>query len=152
MAQAADPPRARRAPALAIEGFDGRALDWSAFGGKVVLLDFWASWCGPCKRSMPHLQALHEKYGKRGLVVLGVSIDPPHAEKSARALVAGEQYGYRFAFDSQKTPTWKRYDVSIIPSAFLVDGQGNIIAQWTGLPASFSEMDQKIEALLATQP
>jgi thiol-disulfide isomerase/thioredoxin len=147
-------PRAfpRKAPELTMRGFDGRALGWPELAGKVVLVDFWATWCGPCRRSMPHLQTLHEKYGAKGLVVLGVSVDTQAAQKKARDLVKSKKYGYRFAFDSEKSPTWQRYDVQAIPAAFLVDGGGNIVAQWTGLPANLTEMETKIEQALAARP
>lgn len=142
----------RPAPELTMRGFDGRPLSWADFKGKVVLVDFWATWCGPCRRSMPHLQALHQKYGARGLTVLGVSIDNEGAERAARKMVSSKKYGYRFAFDSGTRPTWQRYGVQAIPAAFLVDGRGNIVAQWTGMPPDPREMERKIEAILPARP
>jgi thiol-disulfide isomerase/thioredoxin len=135
----------RPAPALDAVDFAGKPLGLDAFKGKVVLLDFWATWCAPCRKSMPDLQALHAKFGSRGLVVLGVSIDEGKAKQKARDLVAKKKYGYRFAFDDA---AWQRYGVKAIPAAFLLDRQGQIVAQWTGLPADPAELEEKIAALL----
>ena len=61
-------------PAIEMADLNGKQVDLKALRGKVVLVDFWASWCGPCKHEMPVLQSLHEKYAEQGLVIVGINI------------------------------------------------------------------------------
>lgn len=70
-------PQAERnlAPAFSVRTLDGRTLKLSDLKGHVVVLDFWATWCGPCRASMPNLSVLQERYGPNGLVVIGLSVD-----------------------------------------------------------------------------
>ena len=65
----------RPAPAFALKDLAGTEISTVTLRGRVVLLDFWATWCAPCRKSMPELQALHDKYSRRGFSVVGVSID-----------------------------------------------------------------------------
>src|SRR5262245_15482187 len=71
----------RPAPALPPADLAGQALTWDSLKGTVVLVDFWATWCAPCRKSMPDLQALHDKYKLQGFRVVGVSIDEGGSEK-----------------------------------------------------------------------
>jgi peroxiredoxin/YHS domain-containing protein len=138
----------RPAPELIASDLDGKALTWASFRGKVVLVDFWATWCAPCRKSMPELQALHDKYAERGFTVLGISIDeggPPKVKK----FVATKKFTYPIGLDSDSSPTWDRFRVKAVPAAFLVDRDGRIVAQWTGVPANARELEAKLESLLS---
>ena len=64
-----------KAPAFTLKDINGNTVTFDSLKGKVVFLDFWATWCGPCKEEFPELDALHKKYGKDGLEVVGVNID-----------------------------------------------------------------------------
>lgn len=87
---AAPPSIGQVAPALITQSFGGAPLDLGALHGKVVVLNFWASWCVPCRQEMPLLDQLYRDYRDRGLVVLGISADDPHdrrdAQRAAQAL------------------------------------------------------------------
>ena len=143
-------PLPRPAPELTVSDLQGTALSWDSFRGKVVLVDFWATWCGPCRKSMPELQALHDKYAERGFTVLGVSIDEGGPQK-VQKLVDSKKFTYPMALDSAQEPTWERFHVQAIPAAFLVDRDGRIVAQWTGIPAGAHEVEAKVEELLGTK-
>jgi peroxiredoxin/YHS domain-containing protein len=138
----------RPAPDLEVADLQGAALSWDSFRDKVVLLDFWATWCAPCRKAMPEMQALHDKYAARGFTVLGVSIDTGGPAK-VQKFVTSKKFTYPMALDTDQTPTWERFQVKAIPAAFLVDRDGRIVAQWTGIPAESRELEAKIEALLA---
>jgi DsbE subfamily thiol:disulfide oxidoreductase len=104
-----------------------RAL--SAHKGSVVLLDFWATWCGPCRREMPIIASLHQRFAKKGLVVYGVNCSESHAK--AKAFV--EKYGYTFPMLLDKDGSVQtRYQISAIPTVFVVDRKGTIRAHLVG--------------------
>lgn len=137
----------RPAPAFSVTGLDGRPVTRESLRGRVVLLDFWATWCAPCRKSMPELQALHDRYRARGFTVLGVSIDEGGPAK-VKKFVRGK-YTYPIAMDSETAPAWEAYRVKAVPAAFLIDRDGRIVAQWTGRFAA-AELEQKLAALLTT--
>jgi thiol-disulfide isomerase/thioredoxin len=104
-----------------------RAL--SSHKGNVVLLDFWATWCGPCRREMPIIAKLHERYAKKGLVVYGVNCS--ETQSKAKAFV--DKYGYTFPqLLDQDGDVQTRYQISAIPTVFIVDKKGNISAHLVG--------------------
>ena len=82
-----------------------------------MLLDFWATWCVPCKKSMPELQALHDKYAARGFRVVGISIDEGGASK-VKKYVKSKKLTYPIAVDSEKSPAWEAFRVKAVPAAF----------------------------------
>lgn len=136
----------RPAPPFALSDLAGKPLSLASLKGKVVLLDFWATWCAPCKKTMPELQALHDRYAAQGLAVVGVSIDEGGPAK-VKKLVASRRFTYPIAMDSEKQPAWDAYRVKAVPAAFLLDREGRIVAQWTGLPPA-DDLARRIEALL----
>ena len=91
--------------------------------GHVVLINFWATWCGPCRQEMPQLARLHEKYRSAGLVVLGVSVDDDvrHASEVAQRL----GLGFAVLQDSDKAVS-RRYDLATMPTTVLVDRDGRV--------------------------
>lgn len=141
----------RAAPEFALTGLDGSLVSKSQLQGSVVLLDFWATWCVPCTRSMPELEALHSKYAARGFKVVGVSIDEgASAPAKVKKFLRARGITYPIAIDSGKAPVWDAYRVKAVPAAFLLDREGRIIAQWTGAPPDLRQLESKLESLLAT--
>jgi thiol-disulfide isomerase/thioredoxin len=134
----AEPPAVKSpAPPFTLEDRDGRRISLSQFRGRPVLIDFWASWCGPCRRSMPAIEQLYRKYRGNGLQVVGINIEG-RGPASLDYLSAG---GYTFPvlFDSGnwRSPVARSYGVSSIPRTFLIDGDGNIL--YAGHPSSLPE-------------
>ena len=143
-----EPEFPRAAPAFALSDLAGKPVSSASLKGKVVLVDFWATWCVPCRKSMPELQALHDKYASRGFTVLGISTDQGGVAK-VKKFVEDRKYTYPIAVDSEKAPAWEAYGVRAIPAAFLLDAKGRIVAQWTGAPNT-AEVESRIDSLLAT--
>ncbi len=137
----------REAPGFTLTDLAGRSVSLESLKGRVVLLDFWATWCVPCRKSMPELQTLHERYSARGLTVLGVSIDEK-ADAKVRKFIADKGFTYPVAVDSPKQPAWQEYRVKSIPAAWLIDRDGRIVAQWTGAAAPAAELDARVRALV----
>ncbi len=113
-------------------GKDG-AIDFSKLKGKVVVVEFWATWCPPCKKSVPHLNALYKKNKERGLLIVGLTaVDRnQNAEKIARYTKQNIKYpvGVLGSMD-----TLRRYEVSGIPHAVVIGRDGKV--KWTGNPLS----------------
>ena len=145
------PPRVRRpsngtdmegqpAPDFKLTSLDGREVSLSSFRGQHVLVDFWATWCPPCKKALPHIQALSE--GTKGLVVLTISSEPASV---SRPFV--EQYGYTFTtlVDADRSVS-TRYGVTAIPTTFIISPDGTIARQMIG----YHTADQLRRALSAS--
>lgn len=138
----------RPAPELSLSDLGGNPLRPS-LRGRVVLVDFWATWCAPCQKSMPELQALHDKYARRGFTVVGVSIDE-EGDAKVKRFIAKKRITYPIAIDSKKSPIWEKYHVKAVPAAFLLDRDGRIVAQWTGVPPKAREVETKLVGLLGS--
>jgi thiol-disulfide isomerase/thioredoxin len=138
----------RPAPAFRLTTLSGEQLDGQSLRGQVVLLDFWATWCVPCRKSMPALQGLHDRYAERGFRVVGVSIDEGGAA-AVKKFVRSKKIHYPIAVDAKTAPAWEAFRVKAVPAAFLVDAQGRIVAQWSGAAADIDELEDKVKALLA---
>jgi cytochrome c biogenesis protein CcmG/thiol:disulfide interchange protein DsbE len=104
-------------------------FDLKSHAGKVVIVDFWASWCVPCRRSFPWLNAMHRKYGEQGLVIIGVNLD---AEKSA-AKTFLEDFPPEFSIYYDETKELAReFGVVAMPSSYLIGRDGEIIKEHFG--------------------
>jgi cytochrome c biogenesis protein CcmG, thiol:disulfide interchange protein DsbE len=113
-----------------------------------VLVDFWATWCKPCLASLPEIQALHRKYGPRGLTVVGVSIDGPRNAARVRPFVARLGLTYPIVFDDDGR-LQQRFDVRGVPNAVLVDTSGAIVRRFTGYrPGEGAALARAIEDAL----
>jgi thiol-disulfide isomerase/thioredoxin len=104
----------------------GAGLAWQSYRGKVVLVDFWATWCGPCRREMPHVQAFYEKHHESGFEVVGVSLDQ---DQDALAQYLQEnQIPWETLAGDETQELAEKYGVRAIPTMMLVDKEGKIVA------------------------
>lgn len=121
---------ARKAPGFALVDVYGKSINFDQYDGKVVLVDFWATWCPPCRRSIPDLAELHGKYGDRGFEVVGISLDQTGPAKVAQ-FAEQMQIPYTVVMGNpQVANEWKIG--SSIPIAFLVDRKGEIVERFVG--------------------
>jgi len=115
--------RGDRAPELGARDLSGQPVRVSAMRGKVLLVDFWATWCEPCRQELPFLQRLHERYGDEGLVVVGVSVDEDLGK--VRRFVRRNGIGFTVVHDREKRIA-DRYGLERMPTNYLVDRRGVI--------------------------
>ncbi len=131
-AQAAGPIRiGQPAPEISLPGPDGKVRSLSSLRGKVVLIDFWASWCRPCRMANPHVVEIYHKYKDRGFEVYSVSLDRPGQKDAWVAAI--KQDGLVWDNHVSDLQFWnsapaRLYGVNAIPATFLVDRNGNIAA------------------------
>lgn len=116
------------APEFDLPGATG-PVKLSAMRGRVVYVDFWASWCGPCKQSFPWMNDMQAKYGAQGLTIVGINVDKKRAD--ADAFLAGTPAKFTVAYDEKgTTPT--AYKIKGMPSSYLVDRDGKVVATHVG--------------------
>ena len=134
------------APAFALKTFDGQNVSMSGLRGKVVLLDFWATFCAPCIAALPELQALHAKYADRGFAVVGVTVD----DRPALVKKAAEKASVRYPLLRATPAVWNAYKVNALPALVLVGRDGTIIRRYGG-EADRAAMIAEIEKALAAR-
>lgn len=136
----------RPAPNFIVKNLSGEAVALEKFRGQVALLDFWATWCKPCEKSMPALQQLHERYAAQGFTVLGVSTEVNGA-KQVPKFIAKHKISYPIFVDSEDEPAWEKYKVKVLPILFLIDRKGQIVQQWLG-EVKAEELEREIARAL----
>lgn len=117
------------APEFSLTDINGQKLDLTGYRGKIVLLDFWATWCAPCKTEIPHFIDMQNKYGPQGLQIVGLSMDD--SAGPVKKFYADQKINYPVAIADDKLA--EAYGgVLGLPIAFLIDRDGRIIAKHTG--------------------
>jgi len=137
-----------QAPDFKLPDLDGRRIALSDFKGRVVLLNFWATWCPPCKGEVPELVALQSRYQSAGLDIIGVSLDDAPIEH-VRQFKEVYRINYVVLYaGGEKEKLIRRFgNFRGIPATFLIDREGRIVKQVTGyVPGSFWE--KEIQAVL----
>jgi peroxiredoxin len=136
-------------PAIAMPDLNGKEVDWTSLKGKVVLVDFWASWCGPCKDEMPVLEALNEKFATQGLVIVGVSIDS--SPKKMHKFLKGTPVSFRIVHD-RKLVVANRYEPETMPTSYFIGRDGTIRYVHEGYEkGDAAGIEERVKALLAEE-
>ncbi len=134
------------APDFTLRTVDGPNVRLQEQRGQVVLVNFWATWCGPCRQEMPQLNKLYDKYHAAGFNLLGINID----DDSRRAGDVAHKLGLRFPvlLDSEKTVS-RLYDLSTMPTTVLIDRNGSVRHVHNGYLAGYEDQyDKEIRGLL----
>lgn len=134
------------APDFTLPSLDGPNLRLNEQRGQVVMINFWATWCGPCREEMPHLARLYDKYRPSGFTVFAVNID----EEPQKAAKLARQLGMRFPvlLDTDKKVS-RLYDLSAMPSTVLIDRDGRVRYLHRGYRNGYEvTYDQQIRELL----
>jgi len=127
------------APDFALQDVSGGVVRLSDLRGKVVLLEFWATWCPPCKAAVPDLIALADKYNGRDFVVLGIAMDEGSgAAERVKVFTAEMKINYPVVMGSEDIG--RAYNVMGVPASFLIDKQGRIASSHVGYIENFREV------------
>ncbi len=128
------------APDFTLKSATGENLRLSEYRGDVVLINFWASWCGPCRQEMPVLSELHDKYASLGFTVLGVNVESDTTR--AKKLLKDTPVSFPVVFDSESLVS-KQYNVVAMPSTVLVDRDGNMRYLHKGYKSGLEDVYQQ---------
>ncbi|TCC97079.1 peroxiredoxin family protein [Pedobacter hiemivivus] len=140
------------APDFTKPGVDGKPVSLSQFRGKYVLLDFWGSWCAPCRAANPHLKELYTTYSAKGFEILGIASEKvsgqTQAEKVWKEAIEKDGLTWTNVLNnevSMKQDLVQLYGIEAYPTQILLDKEGKIVARWTG--AAGKQLDDKLKAI-----
>ena len=141
--------RSTVAPDFSLESLEGKTMRLSDFRGKAVLLNFWATWCGPCKIEMPWFVELQQKYGSQGLQVVGVAMDDASKEDIAKF---AKDMGVNYPVLIGKEAVGDSYGgIPALPETFFIGRDGKVVDKILGLRGK-TEIEDAIKKALSTQP
>ena len=134
------------APGWQLKDLNGKSVRSTDFKGKVVVLDFWATWCPPCRAEISDLVALQKKYAAQGLTVVGVSVDQIRAD-SVKVFAEKNSINYSIVL-TDKTIEDAFGGIDALPTTFIIDRSGHIVKQHLGFTAP-AEFEKEVISLLA---
>ena len=134
------------APEFALKDSSGKTVNLKDYRGKVVLLDFWATWCHGCKQEIPWFSEFERTYGAKGLAVVGVSMDVG-GWKVLRPFLAETPVPYRMLLGDEATA--KLYGIETMPDTFLIDRHGNVAAAYRAGLVDKDNLEANIKALVS---
>jgi thiol-disulfide isomerase/thioredoxin len=138
-------PIGKPAPDFTLESLDGKNVTLSAYHGRAVLLNFWATWCGPCKIEMPWFVQLQKEYGPQGLEIVGVAMDDASKDEIQKF---AKDMGVNYTILLGKEAVGQQYGgVDVLPTTFFIDRKGKIISREFGLQSRSQFVDNIKEAL-----
>ena len=135
--------RGQQAPDFELKALDGRTVHLSDYRGKAVVLNFWATWCGPCKIEMPWFEELQKQYAAQGLVVLGVAMDD--SQDDVQKFI--QEMGVHYTIVMGRESVGDAYGVQAFPGTFYIDRNGRIVEWVTGL-AGHGDIEANIKRSL----
>jgi peroxiredoxin len=138
----------KRAPALTLSDISGRSFSLANYKGNVVLLNFWATWCGPCRTEIPDLVKWQRQYQKQGLRIIGITY-PPETLSEIRRFARALKVNYRIAIGTEATKALFTASETL-PLTVVIDRDGVVCEVIEGIMFS-DEFDQKVKPLLAAQ-
>jgi peroxiredoxin len=140
------PARAAAAPDWQLKDLQGHVVKFSDFKGKVVIIDFWESYCAPCCWELSHFVALQDKYGKQGLAIIGIAGDWGHSLQTLPAFIAAHKINYTIVLNANDTG--RQFGATHgVPDTFIIDRNGNIVAEHLGFTKS-DVFEKEIQPLL----
>ena len=143
---------AETAPNFSLRDINGKQVSLDDYKGQVVLLNFWATWCGPCKVEMPHLQAMYTDLSDKGFVVLAVSTDDARNASKVKPFIKKNKYTFPVLFDKDSSVLNKYNPEQVLPYNVLIDSSGEVVWKKASYaPGEEVELRHKIEGILGSK-
>jgi len=135
----------KKAPNFVLKSSDGTTYELNKYKGKVVVVNFWATWCGPCRKEIPDFIEVYKKYEEKGLEIIGISLDRDGWAK-VKPFVKANNISYPIVVDDANVaPSFGK--IEFIPTTFIVDKNGNIVDEHVG-GMSKTQLEAKLKPLL----
>lgn len=141
----ANPSENKKAPNFALKTLEGKTVKLSDYKGKIVIVDFWATWCAPCRKGIPDLVELQHTYSK-DLVIIGISLDQERTLKDLKPFIKNYRINYPVVLADSKV-IQDFGGITAIPTSFVIDQKGNIVDSHVGLVPK-KVYEDKIKLLL----
>ncbi|MET0389836.1 MAG: TlpA disulfide reductase family protein [Polyangiales bacterium] len=133
-------------PEIALTDLSGKKVDLASLAGKVVIVDFWATWCAPCREELPELEKFHKKYGPKGLAIVGVSVDKEAS--GIKGFLEKLKISFPVVHDAGHTVS-EKYSPPKMPSSYIVDRKGIVRYVHGGYRSGdAAEFEKQIQELL----
>jgi len=141
-----------KAPDFTLQDLDGNELTLYQFVEKgPVVVSFWATWCKPCLRELPHLQELYDEYKEKGVSMLAISVDSPRSVSKVKSFINGHEYTLTVLLDPNKDVS-RKFNAHLFPYTFVINGEGNIVYKSYGYrPGDEKKVEKELDALLQEQ-
>lgn len=137
----------KKLPAFTASTVNGKKFTNANLKGKVVIMDFWATWCGPCKAAAPALQSLHKKYASKGLLVIGANVWEQNPKTAVPAYIKEHKYAYTFTLGNEALA--KTLGITGIPTMLIIDKKGTVKTVVGGYsPSIESILEKAVKPLL----
>lgn len=135
-----------RAPDFKLYDLDKNEVSLKSFKGKVVLLDFWATWCYPCRIEIPHFISLYDEYNESGLEVVGIALD---RDGASAVKPFAEKEGMNYTIVIGNVSVTEDYGgIRSIPTTFMIDKKGIVYSKYVGVPRDISVFERDVKELL----
>jgi peroxiredoxin len=137
------------APNFSLRDMNGKQVSLEDYRGQVVLLNFWATWCGPCKVEMPHLQAMYTDFSDKGFVVLAVSTDDARNVSKVKPFIKKNKYTFPVLLDKDSSVLNQYNPEQVLPYNVLIDSNGEVVWKKASYaPGEEVELRHKVESAL----
>lgn len=140
---AVNPPEPAPAAAFSLEDTTGKTVSLSDFKGKVVLIDFWATWCAPCLAEIPDLMKLHERFKDQGFSIIGIAVD----DEMESVVEFAKERDVPYPLLIEGDEPIEGYRIPGVPTAYLVDREGIVVGQYFG-PKSYDMLVRDVQKIL----
>ena len=139
------------APDFVLTDLQGRSVKLSDLRGKAVVLNFWATWCPPCKEEIPWFVDLQKRYGEQGLQIVGVSMDDDGDQKSVAKFAAENSINYPILLGKENVAA-QYGGIDYLPTTFYIDRSGVVLDRVFGQPGTRDEIEQNVKRAIASKP